>query len=198
MQDTVSRIKEIFDEGIALKMQCAVALVPSIAAAANTLVGALRDGRKILTCGNGGSAADAQHFSAEMLNRFERDRSGLAAVALTTDASTITAIANDYDFSRIFAKQIHALGAPGDVLLAFSTSGQSPNIVAALEAAHVRAMPVILVSGRDGGGAASILRNTDVEVRVPATSTARIQEIHLTVIHCLCDLIDRHFLGEPQ
>ncbi len=151
---------------------------------------------KVLSCGNGGSAGDAQHFSSEMLNRFERERPGLPAFALTTDASTVTSIANDYQFADIFAKQIRALGHPGDVLLAFSTSGNSHNILNAIDAAHDKDMRVVLASGRDGGQAAGTLRPGDIELRVPSDSTARIQESHLTIIHCLCDLIDYHLLGQ--
>lgn len=196
--EAARRVKHIFDESSALKTRCASVLPNLIADAARKLIVALRAGNKILTCGNGGSAADAQHFSSELLNRFEREREGLPAVALTTDTSTLTSIANDFDFSQIFARQIHALGRQGDVLLAFSTSGRSPNIVAALQAAQARGMGAVLLTGRDGGPAASKLQATDLELRVPAESTARIQEIHLTIIHCLCDLIDREYLGEHQ
>ena len=149
----------------------------------------------MLSCGNGGSAGDAQHFSSEMVNRFERERPGLPAVALTTDSSTLTSIANDYDYSRVFARQIEALGQPNDLLLAISTSGHSSNIKAAIEAAHEREMGVVALTGRDGGDAAKLLRPGDVELRVPSDSTARIQEVHLLVIHCLCDLVDLQLLG---
>lgn len=189
-----TRIADIFAQSAALKTQCQQLLAPSIADAALAMVAALASHGKILSCGNGGSAADAQHFSSELLNRFERERRELAAMALTTDASTLTSIANDYDFSQIFAKQIRALGRPNDVLLAFSTSGKSPNIVAAIAAAQTRGMRVVLASGRDGGPAASQLRAADIEIRVPSTVTARIQEVHLTIIHCLCDLIDQHVI----
>jgi len=194
MDTQYPRIADIFEQSAALKMQCRHALAPSIAKAAHAMVLALAGNGKILSCGNGGSAADAQHFSSELLNRFERERRELAAVALTTDASTLTSIANDYDFSQIFAKQIRALGRPNDVLLAFSTSGKSANIVEAIAAAHTRGMRVVLASGRDGGSAATQLRADDIEIRVPSTVTARIQEIHLTIIHCLCDLIDHHVI----
>jgi D-sedoheptulose 7-phosphate isomerase len=193
-----ARVREIFEEGAALKTECATRLEPAIVSASRALNQSILAGNKVLTCGNGGSAADAQHFSSELLNRFERDRAGLPAIALTTDASTITSIANDYDFSQVFAKQIRALGRAGDTLLTFSTSGNSPNIVAAIDAAHEQHMCVILVSGRDGGPAAGRLRANDSEIRVPSNSTARIQEIHLTIIHCLCDLLDREIIGVPS
>lgn len=194
METRVAYIAGIFEQGAALKTVCAGQLAAPIAEAAELLISALQQGGKILTCGNGGSAADAQHFSSEMLNRFERERRELPAIALTTDASTVTSIGNDYDFSQIFAKQIRALGASGDVLLAFSTSGKSPNVLAAIDAAHAKGMAVLLASGRDGGPAAARLAPGDVEIRVPSEKTARIQEIHLTVIHCLCELIDRHII----
>ncbi|HJP36724.1 MAG TPA: SIS domain-containing protein, partial [Gammaproteobacteria bacterium] len=158
----------------------------------------LMGNNKVMTCGNGGSAADAQHFSSEMLNRFERERPGLAAIALTTDASTITSVANDYQFAEIFAKQIRALGRPGDVVLAFSTSGDSNNIIGAIDAAHEQDARVVLLSGRDGGEAARTLMQKDVEIRVPSFSTARIQEVHLMIVHCICDLVDDHLMGHPE
>lgn len=194
--DSVERIKQIFNESLAVKREAAEQLAAPIAKVAAALADALLADRKILTCGNGGSAADAQHFSSEMLNRFERERPGLPAIALTTDASTITSIANDYQFTDIFSKQIRALGQPGDVLLCFSTSGESPNIVSAIAAAHDRDLRVILVTGREGGQAGRMLIETDFELRVPSWSTARIQEVHLMIIHCLCDLIDHHLLGQ--
>ncbi|MGD9600718.1 MAG: phosphoheptose isomerase [Gammaproteobacteria bacterium] len=196
MQNKFAVVSGNFHASVAAKTESLAVLGELIVRAAELLVCALRDGGKILTCGNGGSAADAQHFSSEMLNRFERDREGFAAVALTTDASTITSIANDYDFTRVFAKQVSALGRSGDVLIAFTTSGVSPNVVSAIDAAHQREMRVVLFTGRDGGPAMRSLRATDVPLCVPAISTARIQEVHLTIIHCLCDLIDREFLGE--
>ena len=151
----------------------------------------VRDGQKILSCGNGGSAGDAQHFSSELLNRFEMERPPLPAMALTTDSSTLTAIANDYSYDDIFAKQIKALGETGDALLAISTSGNSANVVRAIDAAQDRGMTVIALTGQDGGEMAPALIDTDIEVRVPSDRTARIQEVHLLVIHCLCDVIDR-------
>lgn len=196
MNHASERVARIFQDGIELKAACATALAPVIARAAAALSTAVAAGNKILCCGNGGSAADAQHFSSEMLNRFERERPGQPAFALTTDASTITSIGNDYDFAEIFAKQVRALGRAGDVLLAYSTSGRSPNIVRAIEAAHERDMTVLLVSGRDGGPAAQRLGPRDIEIRVPSVQTARIQEIHLTITHCLCDLFDSHLLDQ--
>lgn len=192
------RVTRIFQDGIDLKTTCATALAPVIARAAGMLFTAVAAGNKILCCGNGGSAADAQHFSSEMLNRFERERPGQPAFALTTDASTITSIGNDYDFAQIFSKQVHALGRAGDVLLAYSTSGRSPNVVRAIEAAHERDMRVLLVSGRDGGPAARQLASRDIEIRVPSEQTARIQEVHLIITHCLCDLFDSQLLGQRQ
>ena len=196
--DAIARFKAIFDESIAVKMRCRDEIGHDLAAAAVSIADSLMSNGKVLSCGNGGSAADAQHFSSEMLNRFERERPGLPAFALTTDASTLTSIANDYQFADIFAKQIRALGNPGDVLLALSTSGNSHNILNALDAAHERDMRVILMSGKDGGQAATCLQEGDIELRVPSFSTARVQESHLTLIHCLCDLIDSHLLGQES
>ena len=184
------RIKNLFDASIATKQAAAKVVVPSISAAGDLMVATLKENGKILTCGNGGSAGDAQHFSSELLNRFERERPALPAIALTTDSSTLTSIANDYQFADIFSKQILALGQPEDILLAFTTSGNSPNIVSAIDAAHQKKMRVVLVSGKDGGEAALKLDKDDIEIRVPSDSTARVQEVHLLVIHCLCDLID--------
>ena len=157
---------------------------------------ALVDDGTIMSCGNGGSAADSQHFSSELLNRFEMERPGLPAIALTTDSSTLTSVANDYAYDEIFAKQVSALGRANDVLLAISTSGNSDNVNRAIAAAHDRGMQVVALSGRDGGRMAGLLSDDDVEIRVPAERTARIQEIHLVVIHCLCDLIDTAILGQ--
>ena len=184
------RIKTLFDASIATKQAAAEVIVPKIAAAAGLMINTLKDGGKILTCGNGGSAGDAQHFSSELLNRFERERPALPAIALTTDSSTLTSIANDYQFADIFSKQVSALGQANDILLAFTTSGNSPNVIEAITAAHVKNMRVVLASGKDGGRAAQKLDDGDIEIRVPSNSTARIQEVHLLVIHCLCDLID--------
>ena len=193
MQD---RIIGHFGASIETKTLAAEQLPPYIEQAGQVMVNALLSGGKILSCGNGGSAGDAQHFSSELLNRFERERPSLPAIALTTDSSTVTSIANDYSYNEIFSKQIRALGNAGDVLLAISTSGNSANVVQAIQAAHERDMTVVALTGKDGGHMASLLTRDDVEVRVPANITARIQEVHLLVIHCLCDLIDCSLFGE--
>jgi D-sedoheptulose 7-phosphate isomerase len=185
------RVQAHFRASIEVKTRAAETLAPAIAAAAGMLAECLRAGGKVLCCGNGGSAADSQHFASELVNRFEMERPGLAAVALTTDTSTLTSIANDYAYAEVFAKQVRALGAKGDVLLAISTSGNSENVNRAVTAAHERGMRVLALSGRDGGAMGRLLSAGDVEVRVPAQSTARIQETHLLAIHCLCDLLDR-------
>jgi D-sedoheptulose 7-phosphate isomerase len=195
--DMQSRIRQLFQASIDTKQQAMDVLAPHIEQASQVMVNALYDG-KILSCGNGGSASDAQHFSSELLNRFERERPSLPAIALTTDSSTITSIANDYSYNEIFSKQIHALGRPGDVLLAISTSGNSANIIQAIQTAHDREMIVVALTGRDGGGMASLLLPEDVEIRVPANVTARIQEVHLLTIHCLCDLIDSQLFGSEE
>lgn len=191
----IDRVRENFSASIRTKTESLPLLAEVVARGSRAITDSLLGGGKILSCGNGGSAADAQHFSSEMLNRFERERPGLPAIALTTDTSTLTSISNDYDFDDIFAKQIRALGHTGDCLLAISTSGNSENINAAVDAAHERGMLVVALSGRDGGRLASLLEKPDIEIRVPAESTARIQEVHLLVIHCLCDLIDQQLLG---
>ena len=193
--DSLQRVRDHFAESIATKETAADALAESIAAAGQVMTEALLADGKILSCGNGGSAADAQHFSSELLNRFEMERPGLPAMALTTDASTVTSISNDYSYEEIFSKQVLALGKSQDVLLGISTSGNSENVIRAIAAAHERGMKVVALSGRDGGRMASLFEEGDVEIRVPATRTARIQEVHLLVIHCLCDLIDSTLLG---
>ncbi|MDQ2994909.1 MAG: phosphoheptose isomerase [Pseudomonadota bacterium] len=173
-------------------------LAPAIAAAGQIMVQCFLTKNKILSCGNGGSAGDAQHFSSEMLNRYERERPGLPAIALSTDTSTLTSIANDYAYTEVFSKQIRALGHANDVLLAISTSGQSENILHAIAAAHEQNMTVVALTGRDGGKIAAQLRPHDIEIRVPAERTARIQEVHLLVIHCLCDMIDQSLFGPEE
>ena len=193
--DLISRISENFSESAHLKLQSMDALAGPIAAAAKRMVQCLNNDGKILACGNGGSAADCQHFSAELLNRFEMERPGLAAVALTTDTSTLTSIANDYDYEQVFSRQVRALGNAKDVLIAISTSGNSRNVIAAIDAAHECQMGVIALTGRGGGKIGEILQPSDVHVCVPATSTARIQEVHLLSLHCLCDAIDCLLLG---
>ena len=189
------RIINHFSDSIQTKQDSLSNLCELIAFASQKIVESLVDDKKILTCGNGGSAADAQHFSSEMLNRFERERPALPAIALTTDTSTLTSIANDYHFDEVFAKQIRALGQAGDILLVFSTSGNSGNIVSAVKTAHDKEMVVIALTGKDGGTLASILNESDIEIRVPSDSTARIQEVHLLITHCLCDLIDQQLFG---
>jgi len=184
-------IREHIEESIAVK-QAALALAPAISKAGKAMAATLAGGGKVLACGNGGSASDAQHFSGELLGRFERERTGLPAIALSADTSAMTAIANDYAFEQVFAKQVLALGRSGDLLLAISTSGNSPNVVAAVDAAHSRRMRVVALTGRDGGKVAAALQADDVEIRVPAQRTCRIQETHILVIHCLCDIIDAH------
>ncbi|SPJ35063.1 Phosphoheptose isomerase [Kushneria phyllosphaerae] len=196
--DFQSRIIDHFNASIDVKTWSSEVLPPFIEAASQTMVQSLINDGKILTCGNGGSAGDAQHFSSELLNRFERERPSLPALALTTDSSTITSIANDYSYNDVFSKQIRALGQPGDVLLAISTSGNSANVIQAIQAAHDRDMIVVALTGRDGGNMASLLGQEDCEIRVPATVTARIQEVHLLVIHCLCDLIDHQLFGSNE
>lgn len=189
------RIINHFSDSIQTKQDSMASLCELIEFASQKIVEALINDRKILTCGNGGSAGDAQHFSSEMLNRFERERPALPAIALSTDTSTITSIANDYHFDEVFAKQIRALGQPGDILLAYTSSGNSTNIIKAVKVAHDRDMPVIALNGKDGGALATALTESDIEIRVPSTSTARIQEVHLLISHCLCDLIDHQLFG---
>jgi len=192
------RIARLFIDSIEAKRRAQESLVEVIGDAAQLMVQCLLNDGKILSCGNGGSAGDAQHFSSELLNRFERERPSLPAMALTTDSSTITSIANDYSYNEIFSKQIRALGQPGDVLLAISTSGKSPNVIQAIQAAHDREMQVIALTGKDGGDIASLIQPDDVEIRVPSEVTARIQEVHLLAIHCLCDSIDQQLFGSDE
>ena len=189
------RIINHFSDSIQTKQDAMASLCELIEFASQRIVDALVNDKKVLTCGNGGSAGDAQHFSSEMLNRFERERPALPAIALTTDTSTITSIANDYHFDQVFAKQLRALGQQGDILLVYSTSGNSANIVKAVNVAHEKDMPVIALTGKDGGTLAGVLNEADIEIRVPSYSTARIQEVHLLISHCLCDLIDHQLFG---
>jgi D-sedoheptulose 7-phosphate isomerase len=188
--DLIERVNLHFLDSLAAKEEARELLCVPAAAAAEKMVAALMADRKILACGNGGSAADAQHFAAEMVGRFEKERPGLAAMSLATDSSVLTAIANDYDYDLVFSKQVRALGQPGDVLLAISTSGNSVNVVEAIHAAHERHMTVIALTGRDGGKVGELLSGEDIHLNVPVSRTARIQEIHLTLIHCICDAID--------
>jgi len=192
------RIQQHFIDSADLKYQAAPLLSKPIADAVQAMVTCVTGGGKVLACGNGGSAADAQHFAAEFVGRFERERPELAAIALTTDTSIITAIANDYDFTVIFSRQVRALGQPGDVLLAISTSGNSANVLKAIEAAHEREMVVIGLTGRGGGKMVSALRDTDVHICVPHDRTARIQEVHLLTLHCLCDAVDSLLMGDLE
>ncbi len=192
------RIEQHFIDSADLKYQAAQVLSKPIAAAVQAVLASVTNGGKVLVCGNGGSAADAQHFAAEFVGRFERERPELAAIALTTDSSILTAIANDYDFNVVFSRQVRALGQPGDVLLAISTSGNSANVLAAIDAAHEREMVVVGLSGRNGGKMASALRETDVHIIVPHERTARIQEVHLLTLHCICDAVDHQLLGEQE
>jgi D-sedoheptulose 7-phosphate isomerase len=192
---STARIHQLFEESIATKNASKAAIAADIANAADVLTHCLLSGHKIMSCGNGGSAADAQHFSSEMLNRFEMERPSLPAIALTTDSSTITSIANDYNFDQVFAKQVRGLGQPGDVLLAITTSGNSANVIEAIKSAHEKGVHVIVLTGQDGGKTSDLLTENDIRICVPANSTARIQEVHLLTIHCLCDLVDRQLLG---
>jgi D-sedoheptulose 7-phosphate isomerase len=193
--DLINRISENFSERAHLKLQSMDALAGPIAAAAERMVQCLKLDGKIMACGNGGSAADAQHFAAELLNRFEMERPGLAAIALTTDTSTLTSIANDFDFEQVFSKQVRALGQKNDLLLAISTSGNSKIVLAAVQAAHEAGMDVVALSGRNGGKFTEVLQSGDIHICVSAQSTARIQEVHLLTLHCLCDAIDCLLLG---
>lgn len=190
------RVQQHFAASIAAKQATLAAGIDPILEAARLCAERLQGGAKILSCGNGGSAGDAQHFSSELLNRFERERRPLAAVALTTDSSTVTSIANDYDYSQVFSKQVQALGREGDLLLAISTSGNSANVIKAMEAAHAAGMNIIAMTGRDGGKMAPLLRAGDVELRAAHDVTARIQEVHLLFLHCLCDALDEILFGD--
>lgn len=195
MDSIIERIKSNFSDSIQTKINSADSILNIIAEASEEIVQALLEGHKILTCGNGGSACEALHFSSEMLNRFKQERPGLPAIALVSDIATMTSIANDYHYSDVYAKQVRALGQPGDLLLAISTSGNSTNILNAIKAAHDKEMGVIALSGYDGGKIADYLQERDIEIRVPAYDTARIQETHLLVIHCICDIIDFRLFG---
>ena len=190
------RIQQQFADSVLAKQQALAEMAGPIEAAVRAMVAGLRSGGKVMACGNGGSAADSQHFAAELLNRFEKERPPLAAVALTTDTSTLTSIANDYRYEDVFAKQVQALGRPGDVLLAISTSGNSPNVVEAIHRAHALDITVVALTGKRAGKIAALLRPADIHLCVPAERTARIQEVHLLTIHCLCDGIDALILGE--
>jgi D-sedoheptulose 7-phosphate isomerase len=196
--DHISRIRAHFADSAQLKLAAVDALAPELARAADLLTACLLADGKILACGNGGSAADAQHFAAEMIGRFERERPELPAISLSTDTSIMTAVANDYSFEQVYAKQVRALGARGDALLALSTSGNSGNVVAAIAAAHEREMHVVAMTGKGGGQIGAMLGASDVHLCVPHERTARIQEVHLLMIHCLCDAIDNTLLGDDE
>jgi D-sedoheptulose 7-phosphate isomerase len=196
--DLIARISRQFEDSVKTKRDAMELLAAPIAVAVEAMTACLLGNGKILACGNGGSAADAQHFAAELVNRFEMERPPLAAIALTTDTSTLTSIANDYSFNQVFAKQVQALGQPGDVLLAISTSGNSPNVIEAIHAAHDRELRVVALTGKDGGSIAGLLKETDLNLCVPSDRTARIQEVHLLVLHCLCDGIDCLLLGVEE
>ena len=191
----IKLIEQAFAESIKTKQDALAVIAGPMSDAALLMTSALVSGNKILTCGNGGSAADAQHFSSELINRYERERQPLPAIALTTDSSTLTSIANDYDYDLIFSKQIRALGQTNDILFAITTSGSSANLIQAIHAAHEREVKVVALTGRDGGEVGALMHTNDIEIRVPGPSTARIQEVHLVVLHCLCQLIDRQLLG---
>lgn len=196
--DLIERISQQFHDSAQTKLDAVELLAAPISDAVQTMVACLVNNGKILACGNGGSAADAQHFAAELVGRFEAERQELAAIALTTDSSILTAIANDYSFNVIYAKQVRALGQPGDVLLAISTSGNSANIIEAIKAAHSNDLMVVALTGKGGGQIGSLLREGDIHICVPAERTARIQETHLLAIHCLCDGIDCLLLGVEE
>jgi D-sedoheptulose 7-phosphate isomerase len=196
--DQISRIRRHFTDSANLKLACVEILAPQIVRAAESMTQCLLADGKILACGNGGSAADAQHFSAEMLGRFERERMGLPAIALTTDTSTLTAIGNDYDYSEVFSKQVAALGREGDVLLAITTSGNSGTVLAAVRIAQERGKRIVALTGKGGGRLGELCRAEDVHICVPHGTTARIQETHILAIHCLCDAIDCTLLGDEE
>ncbi len=196
--DLISRIAQQFTESAQTKLDAVELLAAPIADAVDAMVGCLVNNGKVLACGNGGSASDAQHFVAELVGRFEMERQGLAAVALTTDTSIMTAVANDYGFKAIYERQVHALGQPGDILLAISTSGNSPNVIEAIHAAHDNDLRVVALTGKGGGQIGEILRDSDVHICVPSERTARIQEVHILAIHCLCDGIDCQLLGAEE
>ena len=192
---SITRIETIFSNSIAVKQKTFDSIGADIVSAASLIVQSLLNEGKVMACGNGGSAADAQQFISELVNRFEAERPALPAIALTTDSSALTSIANDYHYNDVFSRQIQALGREADVLIAISTSGQSPSIVQAVESAHEQGMQIIALTGKDGGQVAQVLDDRDIELRVPAEHTARIQESHITIIHALCDLIDFQLFG---
>jgi D-sedoheptulose 7-phosphate isomerase len=196
--DLISRISQHFTDSAQAKLDAIEVLAPPLANAIERMVGTLVGNGKILACGNGGSAADAQHFAAELVGRFEKERQGLAAIALTTDNSIITAVSNDYGYTAVFERQVRALGQPGDILLAISTSGNSPNVIEAVRAAHDNDLHVVALTGKGGGEIGQMLRDSDIHLCAPSERTARIQEIHTLIVHCLCDGIDCLLLGAEE
>jgi D-sedoheptulose 7-phosphate isomerase len=196
--DLIAHLRTHFEEGIELRRRMAETLPAQIVKAGEAMAQAVRSGRKILSCGNGGSAADSQHFAAEMVGRFERERPGMPAISLTVDTSALTAIANDYDYDRVFSKQVEALGQPGDVLLGISTSGNSRNVIEAMKAAQAKGMTVVALTGRDGGAMGRMLRPNDFHLNVAHPRTMRVQEVHLLCIHSLCEVIDNVIHGERK
>ncbi len=197
-QELAARIAAHFADSAQLKLAAAQPLAAPLARGATLMAAALAAGGKVLACGNGGSAADAQHFAAELVNRFERERAPLAAIALTTDSSALTSIANDYGYEQVFEKQVRALGRKGDVLLAISTSGNSPSVLAAMRAARSLGLAQVALTGRGGGKMAGLLAAGDAHVCVPHDRTMRIQEVHLLALHCLCDAIDFQLFGDKK
>ena len=196
--DLTAHVRSHFEDAIALKQQMSVTMAPALARAGQALAHALRDGRKALACGNGGSAADCQHFAAEMVGRFERERPSLPAIALTVDSSALTAIGNDYGFDHVFSRQVRGLGNPGDILVAISTSGNSTNVIEAMKAAKAKGLAVIALTGRDGGAMAKMLGPEDHHLNVAHPRTMRIQEVHILALHCLCDVVDQVLHGEKK
>ncbi|PJE79312.1 Phosphoheptose isomerase [invertebrate metagenome] len=190
------RINRHFSDSIDVKIKSAASLPPFISQAAEMIVQSLLDEGKILACGNGGSAGDAQHFVSELINRFDRERPGLPAISLCADSLAISAIASDTSYNEVFAKQIRALGQPNDIILTLSSSGNCPNIVQAVQAAHDRELQIIALTGNDGGDIARLLHPEDIEIRIPSSSAQRIQEVHMLVIHCICDLIDEYLFAD--
>jgi D-sedoheptulose 7-phosphate isomerase len=193
--DPITRVHDNFKESIEIKTQSSLLLAPAIARAADLITACLMNEKKILCCGNGSSAAEAQRFSGQMMNRYEMERPGLPAIALTTDTCSITSIADDYQYADVFAKQIRALGQPADILLVFSAGGESHNIIHAIDAGHDREMNIIALTGQEGGQIADLIQAQDVEIRVPSWSAARIHETHTIIVNCICDLVDHQLLG---
>jgi D-sedoheptulose 7-phosphate isomerase len=196
--DLIAHLRSHFEEGIELRRRMAETLPGPLVKAGEAMANAVRSGHKVLSCGNGGSAADSQHFAAEMVGRFERERPGMPAISLTVDTSALTAIANDYDYDRVFSKQVEALGQPGDVLLGISTSGNSRNVIEAMKLAQAKGMTVVALTGRDGGAMAKMLRPQDIHLNVAHPRTMRVQEVHLLCVHSLCEVIDNVIHGEKK